>query len=107
MSYVNLTAKPEMKISEAKYRVMIDAIPTMAWCSLPDGSVEFFNQRWHDYMVFPLKKRAAGAGKPSFIPMTSTPLNSGKVLVTGSTGSGGYLVAKPLLIESSVGPLTP
>jgi len=21
----------------------------MAWCSLPDGSVQFFNQRWHDY----------------------------------------------------------
>jgi len=28
---------------------MIDAIPAMAWCSLPDGSVEFANQRWHDY----------------------------------------------------------
>ena len=28
---------------------MIDAIPTMAWASLPDGSVEFANQRWHDY----------------------------------------------------------
>jgi len=38
-----------MNISEAKYRVQIDAIPTMAWCSSPDGSVEFFNQRWHDY----------------------------------------------------------
>jgi hypothetical protein len=28
---------------------MIDAIPPMAWCSLPDGSVELLNQRWHDY----------------------------------------------------------
>src|SRR5258708_35890229 len=28
---------------------MVDAIPTLAWCSLADGSVEFFNQRWHDY----------------------------------------------------------
>jgi len=38
-----------MNIPEVKYRVRIDAITTMAWCSLPDGSVEFFNQRWHDY----------------------------------------------------------
>ncbi len=38
-----------MKISEDKFRVMIDTIPTLAWCSLPDGSAEFFNQRWHDY----------------------------------------------------------
>jgi formate hydrogenlyase transcriptional activator len=49
MSYIDLPAQLGMKISEAEYRVSIDAIPTMAWCSLPDGSVEFFNQRWHDY----------------------------------------------------------
>src|SRR3989442_8430452 len=35
--------------SEDKFRVMVDAIPTLAWCSLADGSVEFFNQPWHDY----------------------------------------------------------
>jgi len=28
---------------------MLHAIPTMAWSSQPDGSVEFANQRWHDY----------------------------------------------------------
>jgi formate hydrogenlyase transcriptional activator len=39
----------ELKTSEDKFRVMVDAIPTLAWCSLADGSVEFFNQRWHDY----------------------------------------------------------
>jgi PAS domain S-box-containing protein len=49
MSYIDLTARLRMNIPEVKYRVRIDAIPTMAWCSLPDGSVEFFNQRWHDY----------------------------------------------------------
>ena len=31
------------------YRTMIEAIPVMAWCSLPDGSVEFLNQRCLDY----------------------------------------------------------
>src|SRR5215510_3119347 len=39
----------EIKQSEARLRKIIDAIPTFAWCGLPDGSKEFFNQRWHDY----------------------------------------------------------
>ncbi len=39
----------ELKTSEDKFRVMVDAIPTLAWCSLADGTVEFLNQRWHDY----------------------------------------------------------
>ena len=39
----------EMDDSENRYRTMIDAIPAMAWSSLPDGSVEFANRRWHDY----------------------------------------------------------
>jgi formate hydrogenlyase transcriptional activator len=30
-------------------RTMIDQIPTLAWSCLPDGSGEFFNQRWLDY----------------------------------------------------------
>src|SRR5262245_44251356 len=35
--------------SPAQLRRIIDAIPTFAWCGLPDCSNEFFNQRWHDY----------------------------------------------------------
>ena len=39
----------EIKKSEAKLRQVIDAIPTLAWCNLPDGPNEFLNKRWHDY----------------------------------------------------------
>jgi PAS domain S-box-containing protein len=35
--------------SEDRRPTMIDAIPAIAWSSLPDGSVEFLNQRWLDY----------------------------------------------------------
>jgi PAS domain S-box-containing protein len=35
--------------SEARLRTIIDTIPTIAWCTAPDGSGEFWNQRWHDY----------------------------------------------------------
>jgi hypothetical protein len=27
-------------------RLVVDAIPTLAWSAGPDGSAEFFNQRW-------------------------------------------------------------
>ncbi len=34
---------------EADLRLVIDTIPTMAWSLLPDGRVDFVNQRWLDY----------------------------------------------------------
>jgi len=39
----------ETKKSEAHLRKIIDTIPTLAWCNLPDGSNEFVNRRWCDY----------------------------------------------------------
>ena len=42
-------ALDEINKSEAKLRKIIDTIPTLAWCSLPDGTGEFWNRRWHDY----------------------------------------------------------
>ena len=39
----------EIKGSEAKLRQVIDAIPTIAWCNLPDGPNEFLNKSWHEY----------------------------------------------------------
>src|SRR5215469_10719498 len=35
--------------AERKLRTIINAIPVIAWCALPDGSGEFWNRRWHDY----------------------------------------------------------
>ena len=49
-SQESLTAALEkIKNSEARLRQVIDTIPTLAWCNLPDGSNEFLNQRWHEY----------------------------------------------------------
>ena len=42
-------ALDELKNSERKLRQVIDTIPTLAWCNLPDGSNEFLNKRWHEY----------------------------------------------------------
>ena len=38
-----------MKESEVEVWQIIDAIPALAWSARPDGSADFFNQRWLDY----------------------------------------------------------
>ena len=38
-----------LRRSEEYLRLTIDTIPILAWCSRPDGSNEFLNQRWLDY----------------------------------------------------------
>jgi formate hydrogenlyase transcriptional activator len=43
------SAFEEIQNSEAKLRKIIDTIPTLAWCSLPDGTGIFWNRRWHEY----------------------------------------------------------
>ena len=30
-------------------RLVVDAIPTLAWAARADGPADFFNQRWLDY----------------------------------------------------------
>ncbi len=42
-------ALAEIRKSEERLRLIIDTIPAQAWRALPDGSVDYFNQRWHDY----------------------------------------------------------
>ena len=43
------TALDKIRESEVRLRRIIDTIPTLVWCSSPDGYGEFWNQRWHDY----------------------------------------------------------
>src|SRR6202045_2086740 len=57
-----------MKISEDKYRVMADTIPALVWCTLPDGSNEFHNQRWHDYTGLPEGAETGWGWKVAYHP---------------------------------------
>ncbi len=38
-----------VRASEHRLKEMINAIPTTVWTARPDGSCDFFNQRWLDY----------------------------------------------------------
>lgn len=39
----------DIKKSEDRLRQVIDTIPALAWCNLPDGPNDFLNKRWHEY----------------------------------------------------------
>ena len=42
-------AEEAILASERNLSLIINTMPVLAWSALPDGTVEFFNQRWLDY----------------------------------------------------------
>jgi PAS domain S-box-containing protein len=44
------SAEEALKRSERELKLIIDTIPAMAWSARPDGSGEFFNQHYLDYV---------------------------------------------------------
>jgi len=58
----------QVQKSEAVLRQVIDTIPTMAWCNLPDGSNEFLNKRWHDYTGLTPKESQGWGWQAAFHP---------------------------------------
>src|SRR5271168_4267757 len=46
----------ELKNSDADLRRIIDTIPALVWCGLPDGSKEFLNKQWRDYTGLSLEE---------------------------------------------------
>jgi formate hydrogenlyase transcriptional activator len=52
-SYMAINTAPiETENSECRLRTIIDTIPALVWSARPDGSADFFNQRWLDYVGF-------------------------------------------------------
>ena len=45
-----------LRHSEDRLRLVIDTIPTMVWSLLPDGAVDFVNQRWLEYTGLSLEE---------------------------------------------------
>jgi PAS domain S-box-containing protein len=42
-----------LRESEATFRERLNAIPQMVWSTLPDGSHDFFNDRWYEFTGVP------------------------------------------------------
>jgi PAS domain S-box-containing protein len=57
-----------MRDPEDGHPIIIDAIPTMAWSSRPDGFIEFVNRRWLDYTGFSHDKAVGWGCNAAFHP---------------------------------------
>jgi formate hydrogenlyase transcriptional activator len=81
-------ALDEVKNSESKLRQVIDTIPTLGWCNLPDGSNEFLNKRWHEYTGLSPEESHGWGWQTAIHPDDRAPLTEkwGALLVTGEPG---------------------
>jgi PAS domain S-box-containing protein len=78
----------EIKKSEAKFRQVFDAIPTLAWCNFPDGPNEFLNKRWHDYTGLSPEESHGWGWQAAFHAEDLPPLLKrwGELLISGEPG---------------------
>ena len=78
----------EIKKSEAKLRQVIDTIPTLAWCNLPDGPNEFLNKGWHEYTGLSPEESHGWGWQVAFHPEDLPPLMKRwqELLVSGEPG---------------------
>ena len=79
--------------ADAQLRRIIDTIPVLAWCNLPDGSNEFLNQRWQDYTGLSQQEASGWGWQVAFHPDDLPPLmERWRVLL--SSGEGGEIEAR-------------
>ena len=81
-------ALDQVQKSEAKLRQVIDTIPTLVWCDLPDGPNEFLNKRWHEYTGLSPEESHGWGWQAAFHPEDILPLMEKwrELLVSGEPG---------------------
>jgi PAS domain S-box-containing protein len=79
------SALDEIQKSESKLRQVIDTIPALAWCNLPDGPNEFLNKGWHEYTGLSEEQSHGWGWQAAFHPDDLPPLMEKwtKMLVSG------------------------
>jgi PAS domain S-box-containing protein len=81
-------AEEELRASEAKLRRVIDTIPSLSWCNLPDGPNEFLSKGWHDYTGMSPEEAHGWGWSGSFHPDDLPPLMNRwqELLISGEPG---------------------
>jgi PAS domain S-box-containing protein len=81
-------AQEELRASEGKLRRVIDTIPSLSWCNLPDGPNEFLSQGWHDYTGMSPEEAHGWGWSAAFHPDDLPPLMKRwqELLVSGEPG---------------------
>jgi len=79
---------PHGEAGAAERQTILDAIPAIAWCKLPDGSNEFVNQRWQEYTGIPAEE-ARGHGWQKAVHPEDLPKLSEKWAEIVASGTSG------------------
>jgi PAS domain S-box-containing protein len=81
-------ADEAVRASEANLRRVIDTIPSLSWCNLPDGPNEFLSKGWHDYTGLSPEEAHGWGWSTAFHPDDLPPLMKRwqELLVLGESG---------------------
>ena len=87
LAIANARAEEALQSSERNLSAIIDTIPTLAWCNLPDGSNEFLNKGWHEYTGLSPEESHGWGWQVAFHPEDLPPLMEKwqKMLVSGES----------------------
>jgi len=70
--YHNTSARKQvegaLRASEASLRQLADAMPQIVWTAEPDGSLDYYNQRWFDYTGMSLEQTVSWGWGPVLHP---------------------------------------
>ncbi|MGC4053515.1 MAG: PAS domain-containing protein [Paludibaculum sp.] len=81
-------AEVALKSREHDLKLIIDTIPALVWCNLPDGPNEFISTSWHVYTGVSPEESHGWGWQASFHPDDLPPLMRkwGEMLVSGEPG---------------------
>jgi PAS domain S-box-containing protein len=81
-------AQEVLQASEGKLQRVIDTIPTLVWCNLPDGPNEFLSRSWHEYTGLSPEEAHGWGWSAAFHPDDLPPLMKRwqELLVSGEPG---------------------
>jgi len=87
LAIANACAEEALQARDRNLAAIIDTIPTLAWCNLPDGSNEFLNKGWHEYTGLSPEESHGWGWQAAFHPEDLPPLMEkwGKMLVSGES----------------------
>ncbi|WP_438028710.1 PAS domain S-box protein [Sorangium sp. So ce233] len=56
-----------LRESEARFRQLADAMPQIVWTARPDGSIDYYNRRWHELAGTTDEAEVSGEGWRAFL----------------------------------------
>ncbi len=60
--------RAKAEANEQYYRFLAESIPQIVWTARPDGFIDYYNQRWHDYTGMTLEQTQGWSWQPVLHP---------------------------------------